>query len=134
MVLSGAIASWWPGEPPAECLQRGGAVTDEDGNLIYTTGDLGMVRKTYGAATQMGIQYTALLYTPGWTGHTMKDGVNDAGDWAESGKMVRYTIQAPRLVPQNPRLRSSSSIWITPSLRWRMCSSMKRTVTSISPA
>lgn len=47
-------------------------VTDEDGNLIYTTGDLGMVRKTYGAATQMGIQYTALLYTPGWTGHTMK--------------------------------------------------------------
>ena len=39
-------------------------VTDEDGNLIYTTGDLGMVRKTYGVATQTGIQYTALLLHP----------------------------------------------------------------------
>ena len=48
-------------------------VTDEDGNLIYTTGDLGMARKTYGVVTQTGIQYTALLYTPGWAGRTMKD-------------------------------------------------------------
>lgn len=29
-------------------------VTDEDGNLIYTTGDLGMARKTYGVVTQTG--------------------------------------------------------------------------------
>ena len=80
-------------------------VTDEDGNLIYTTGDLGMARKTYGVVTQTGIQYTALLYTPGWAGRTMKDGVNDAGDWAESGKWYTYTIQATPVGSTEPQTK-----------------------------
>lgn len=69
-------------------------VTDEDGNVIFTTGNLGMARKTYAAQTMTGVQYTAITYTPGWFGRTMKDGVNDAGDWAESNQWYTYTIKA----------------------------------------
>ena len=64
-------------------------VTDAEGNVIYDTGDLGWVRKTYGAATMQGIQYTAVVYTPGWNGR-----VNNEGDWAADDQWYTYTIEA----------------------------------------
>ena len=69
-------------------------ITDEAGNVVYDTGDLGMLRKTYGAATMTGIQYTAILYTPGWNGRLMKDGENNVGDWAPDGQWYTYTLRA----------------------------------------
>lgn len=69
-------------------------ITDDQGNRIFDTGDLGQVRKTYAALTMSGVQYTAATYTPGWFGRLMVDGVNDTGDWAEDGKWYTYTIEA----------------------------------------
>ena len=83
-------------------------ITDEKGNVVFDTGNLGWARKTYGAVTQMGIQYTAMLYTPGWHGQLMKDGVNDAGDWAPDSQWYTYTIKATPVgsnVPQTKEFK-----------------------------
>lgn len=69
-------------------------IVDDDGNIVFDTGDIGQYRKTYAVATQTGIQYTALMVTPGWNGHVIKDGVNNAGDWAADNKWYRYNITA----------------------------------------
>ena len=63
-------------------------ITDEAGNVVYDTGDLGWVRKTYGAATIQGIQYTAVVYTPGWNGR-----IHNEGEWAAEGQWYTYTIE-----------------------------------------
>lgn len=81
-------------------------VTDEEDNVIFSTGDLGWARKTYAAVGYTGIQYTAITYTPGWFGRTMKDGVNDAGDWAESGKWYTYSIMATPVGSETPQTKS----------------------------
>lgn len=80
-------------------------VTDAQGNLIYTTGDLGQFRKTYATVTMTGVQYTTVTYAPGWFGRTMKDGVNDAGDWVEDGKWYTYTIKATPNGSQTPQTK-----------------------------
>ena len=64
-----------------------------------------MARKTYGAVAMQGIQYTAVLYTPGWFGRTMKDGVNNAGDWAESGKWYNYAIKVTPVGSEVPQTK-----------------------------
>lgn len=69
-------------------------VTDANGNVMYDTGDLGAARKTYAVATMFGIQYTGVMYTPGWNGKTMADGVNNAGDWAPDSQWYTYSITA----------------------------------------
>ncbi len=80
-------------------------ITDANGNLVFDAGSVDMVRKTYGAVTQMGIQYTAMLRTPGWHGRLMKDGVNDAGEWAPDNQWYTYTIKATPVGSKVPQTK-----------------------------
>ena len=81
-------------------------ITDEAGNVVYTTGDLGMARKTYAALGMTGIQYTAILWTPGWNGRLMVDGENNVGDWAPDNQWYTFSIEATPVGVDEPQVKS----------------------------
>ena len=49
------------------------SITDDEGNVLWSTGDLGRCRKTYYNASAGG--YTAVLYNPGWNGRLSGKGI-----------------------------------------------------------
>ncbi len=65
-------------------------VTAEDGTVMWETGDLGALRKTYFHTSAM--QYTSITLMQGWNGRLPVDGEFNAGDWAESGTYYTYSI------------------------------------------
>lgn len=61
-------------------------VKNANGDLMWDSGDLGSVRKTYIVATQTGYQATATLVQQGWNGRLPgADGSYNSGDWAPEG-------------------------------------------------
>lgn len=61
-------------------------VKNANGDLMWDSGDLGSVRKTYIVATQTGYQATATLVQKGWNGRLPgADGSYNSGDWAPEG-------------------------------------------------
>ena len=61
-------------------------VKNANGDLMWDSGDLGSVRKTYIVATQTGYQATATLVQQGWNGRLPgADGSYNNGDWAPEG-------------------------------------------------
>lgn len=62
-------------------------VKNANGDLMWDSGDLGSVRKTYIVATQTGYQATATLVQQGWNGRLPgADGSYNNGDWAPEGE------------------------------------------------
>lgn len=78
-------------------------ITDAQGDMVYDTTNLGWARKTYAALTTTGVQYTAIIYTPGWNGRMMNE-----GDWAADNQWYTYAIEVtPEAsgVPQTKEFR-----------------------------
>lgn len=68
-------------------------VKNADGQVMWDSGDLGAVRKTYIAVTQSGYQATATLYQQGWNGRLPgADGSYNTGDWAPEGEYT-FTVR-----------------------------------------
>ncbi len=67
-------------------------VTDEHGNVIFRSGNLGSARKTYATATSTGYQMVTYTSLQGWNGRLPADGVYNVGDWAEAGKYYTYSL------------------------------------------
>ena len=72
------------------------SITDDEGNVLWSTGDLGRCRKTYYNASAGG--YTAVLYNPGWNGRLSGEGDTEgalnSGPWAESNQYYYFNIEA----------------------------------------
>ena len=87
------------------------SITDDEGNVLWSTGDLGRCRKTYYNASAGG--YTAVLYNPGWNGRLSGEGDTEgalnSGPWAESNQYYYFNIEARFLSPSFMK-RTAASI------------------------